>query len=40
MIEAKVFKTFMQIYFLFNSLRLSANIKVNLHKALITSVMT
>jgi hypothetical protein len=38
--EAKAFKTFNRIYSLFKSERLSANIKLTLHKALITSVMT
>jgi hypothetical protein len=40
MIEAKDFKTFIRVYSLFKSERLSANIKLTLHKALITSVMT
>jgi hypothetical protein len=40
MIEAKAFRTFIRIYFLFKSERLSANIKLTLHKALIRSVMT
>jgi hypothetical protein len=40
MIEAKAFRTFIRIYFLFKSRRLSANIKLALHKALIRSVMT
>jgi hypothetical protein len=40
MIEAKAFRTFNRIYFLFKSERLSANIKLTLHKALIRSVMT
>jgi hypothetical protein len=39
MIEAKVFKTFIRIYYLFKSERLSANIKLTPHKALISSVM-
>jgi hypothetical protein len=39
MIEAKAFKTFIRIYSLFKSERLSANIKLALHKALIRSVM-
>jgi hypothetical protein len=40
MIEAKAFRTFIRIYFLFKGERLSANIKLTLHKALIRSVMT
>jgi hypothetical protein len=40
MIEAKAFRTFIRIYFLFKSERLSADIKLTLHKALIRSVMT
>jgi hypothetical protein len=40
MIEAKAFRTFIRIYSLFKSVRLSANIKLTLHKALIRSVMT
>jgi hypothetical protein len=41
MIEAaKAFRTFIRIYSLFKSERLSANIKVTLHKALIRSVLT
>jgi hypothetical protein len=39
-IEAKAFRTFIRIYSLFKSERLSANIKLTLHKALIRSVMT
>jgi hypothetical protein len=39
-IEAKAFRTFIRIYFLFKSKRLSANIKLTLHKALIRSVIT
>jgi hypothetical protein len=39
MIEAKAFRTFIRIYFLFRSQRLSAKIKLTLHKALIRSVM-
>jgi hypothetical protein len=38
--EAKAFRTFIRIYSLFKSERLSANIKLTLHKALIRSVMT
>jgi hypothetical protein len=40
MIEVKVCRTFIEIYSLFKSERLSAIIKLNLHKALIRSVMT
>jgi hypothetical protein len=40
MIEAKAFRTFVRIYSLFKSERLSANIKLTLHKALIRFVMT
>jgi hypothetical protein len=40
MIEAKAFRTFIRIYFLFKSKGLSTNIKLTLHKALIRSVMT
>jgi hypothetical protein len=40
MIEAKTFKPFIRIYSLFKSERLSANIKLTLHKALTRSVMT
>jgi hypothetical protein len=39
MIEAKAFRTFIRVYSLFKSERLSANIKLTLHKALIRSVM-
>jgi hypothetical protein len=39
MTEAKAFRTVIRIYSLFKSERLSANIKLTLHKALITSVM-
>jgi hypothetical protein len=39
-IEAKAFRTFIRIYSLFKSERLSANIKLTLHKTLIRSVMT
>jgi hypothetical protein len=38
--EAKAFRTFIRIYTLFKNDRLSANIKLILHKALIRSVMT
>jgi hypothetical protein len=40
MIEAKAFRTFIRVYSLFKSERLSANIKLTLHKALIRSVTT
>jgi hypothetical protein len=40
MIEAKVFGTFITLYSIFKSERLSANIKPTLHKALIRSIMT
>jgi hypothetical protein len=40
MIEAKAFKTFSINYSLLNSERLSANINLTLHKALIRSVRT
>jgi hypothetical protein len=40
MIEAKAIRTFIRIYSLFKSERLSANIKLTLHKALIRSIMT
>jgi hypothetical protein len=39
MIETKAFRTFIRIYSLFKSERLSANIKVTLHKALIRWLM-
>jgi hypothetical protein len=39
-IEAKAFRTFIRVYSIFRSERLSANIKLALHKALIRSVMT
>jgi hypothetical protein len=39
MIEARTFRTFIKVYSLFKSERLSANIKLTLHKKLITSVM-
>jgi hypothetical protein len=38
-IEAKAFRTFIRIYSVFKSERLSTNIKLTLHKALIRSVM-
>jgi hypothetical protein len=40
MIEAKTFRTFIRIHSLFKGERLSANIKLTLHKALIRSVLT
>jgi hypothetical protein len=40
MIKAKAFRTFIGIYSLFKNERLSANIKLALHNALIRSVMT
>jgi hypothetical protein len=40
MIEAKAFRIFIRSYSLFKSERLSANIKVTLHKTLVRSVMT
>jgi hypothetical protein len=40
MIEAKVFRTFLRVSFVFKIEQLSANIKESLHKALITSIMT
>jgi hypothetical protein len=40
MTEAKAFRTSIRIYSLFRSERLSMNIKLTLHKALIRSVMT
>jgi hypothetical protein len=40
MIEAKAFRTFIRVYSLFKSERLSINIKLTLHKALIRFVMT
>jgi hypothetical protein len=40
MIEAKVFRTFIRVYFSFKSERLSANIKLTIHKALFTPLMT
>jgi hypothetical protein len=39
MTEAKAFRTFIRVYFLFKKERLSANIKLTLHKTLIRSVM-
>jgi hypothetical protein len=40
MIEAKAFRTFIRIYSLLKSDRLSAKIKLTLHKALIRTVIT
>jgi hypothetical protein len=40
MTEAKAFRTFIRIYSLLKSERLRANIKLNLHKALIRSEIT
>jgi hypothetical protein len=40
MTESKTFRTLFRIYSLFKSELLSANIKITLHKALISSVMT
>jgi hypothetical protein len=40
MFEAKAFRTFIRIYSLFRSERLSAKIKLTLHKALIRTVIT
>jgi hypothetical protein len=40
MIEAKAFRTFIRLYSLFKSERLSVNIKLTLHKALIRSVIS
>jgi hypothetical protein len=39
-IEAKAFRTFIKLYSLLKNERLTANIKLTLHKALIRSVMT
>jgi hypothetical protein len=39
-IETKAFRTFIRLYSLFKSERLSANIKLTLYKALIRSIMT
>jgi hypothetical protein len=39
-IEAKTFRTFLRVYSIFKSERLSINIKLTLHKAFIRSVMT
>jgi hypothetical protein len=40
MIEAETFRTFIRIYSLLKNERLSANIKLPLHKAMIRSIMT
>jgi hypothetical protein len=40
MIEAKVFRTFIRIYSVLKSERLSAKLKLTLHKALIRTVLT
>jgi uncharacterized protein YlaN (UPF0358 family) len=40
MTEAKAFRTFIRVYSLLKSDRLSANIKLTLHKTLIRSVTT
>jgi hypothetical protein len=40
MTEAKAFRTFIRIYSLFKSERLSTNIVLTLHKALIRPIMT
>jgi hypothetical protein len=40
MIEAKAFRTFIRVYSLFKSERLSADIKLILHKTLIRLIMT
>jgi hypothetical protein len=37
-IEAKAFKTFLQVHFLFTSEQLSTDIKLTLHKTLIMSI--
>jgi hypothetical protein len=39
-IEATAFRTFIRIYSQFRSERVSANVKLNLYKALISSIMT
>jgi hypothetical protein len=39
-IEAKAFRAFIRLYYLFKSGRLSVKFKLSLHKALIRSVMT
>jgi hypothetical protein len=40
MIEAKAFRTFLRIYYLLKRERLSAKIKLTLHKALMRTVIT
>jgi hypothetical protein len=40
MIEARAFRIFITVYSLFKSNRLSSNIKLTLHKALIKSIIT
>jgi hypothetical protein len=40
MTEAKAFRTYIRIYFLFKSERLSTHINLTLHKALIRIIMT
>jgi hypothetical protein len=40
MIKAKAFRAFIRVYSLFRTERLSATIKLTIHKALISSVMT
>jgi hypothetical protein len=40
MIEAETFRTFIRIYFLFKIERLSANIKLALHKAFVRCIIT
>jgi hypothetical protein len=40
MMEAKAFRTFIRVYSLVKNARLSTDIKLTLHKALIRSVMT
>jgi hypothetical protein len=40
MLEAKAFRTFITVYFLLKSERLSANIKLSFHRALIKSIIT
>jgi len=40
MINTKAFRTFIHVYSIFRSERLSANIKLTLHKALIRYIMT
>jgi hypothetical protein len=40
MTESKTFRTFIRIYSVFKSERLITNIKLNVHKLLIRSIMT